>query len=395
MTNYLRPSVANPESDSVEFALENRVCDRLRALRAAGLYRVPTPPSGIDFSSNDYLGLAADPYIKARMCAAVEQDGCGSTGSRLLRGDRAAFSAVEKRFAAFKGAEAALYFVSGYAANIAVLSTFAEGNDMIVSDRANHASIIDGIRLSAAKKIVVPHADAHAVQRALAAANSSGQSFLVTESVFSMDGDVAPLAEYAEICREHGAALIVDEAHAVGVHGRRGTGCIEAAGIQRDVFLSINTAGKALGLCGAFVAGPEWAIQYLIQRARPFVFSTGPPPALAIALEAALDLVEKEPERRQRVLSLAAHLRGLLADRGLAVSRDGSQIVPVFLYDNARAMEVASSLQKEGFDVRAIRPPTVPPGTARLRVSVNAALDEKTLYRFADSLLASMAKYAA
>ena len=375
--------------------LENRIRERLEDLRQAGLYRTLREPSGIDLSSNDYLGLAADPCLKSRMCAAVAREGCGSTGSRLLRGQRPSFSEIEKRFAAFKGTEAALYFATGYAANLAVLSTFADRGDVIVSDRANHASIRDGIRLSSADKIVIGHSDPDALRKALESPAISGQRFFITESVFSMDGDIAPLAECAKICREFGAALIVDEAHAVGVYGQRGSGCIEAAGIESNVFLSINTAGKALGVFGAFVAGPGWAIDYLIQRARPFVFSTAPPPSITAALDAALDLVEREPERRHRVLSLAKLLREMLADRGIAVAQEGSQIVPVLLYDTARALAVASALQREGFDVRAIRPPTVPTGSARLRVSINVSLNENILRRFVDSLAGAIPRFAA
>lgn len=373
--------------------LETRIRERLEDLRQAGLYRTLRAPSGIDLSSNDYLGFASDPYLKSRMCAAIAREGCGSTGSRLLRGQRASFSGVEKRFASFKGTEAALYFATGYAANLAVLSTFADRGDVIVSDHANHASIRDGIRLSAADKIVIAHSDPEALRKAFESSTVSGQRFFVTESVFSMDGDIAPLAECAKICREFGAALIVDEAHGVGVYGSRGSGCIETAGIENDVFLSINTAGKALGVCGAFVAGPVWAIDYLIQRARPFVFSTAPPPSVAAALHASFDLVEREPERRHRVLSLANFLRGVLADRGLAVAQEGSQIVPVLLYDTARATAVASVLQREAFDVRAIRPPTVPAGSARLRVSLNVSLNEDILCRFADSLFDAIRRF--
>jgi 8-amino-7-oxononanoate synthase len=375
--------------------LENRVRERLEDLRKAGLYRTLYSPSGIDLSSNDYLGFANDPYLKSRMCAAVAREGCGSTGSRLLRGQRDSFSAIEKRFAAFKRTEAALYFATGYAANVAVLSAFASRGDVVVSDRANHASIRDGIRLSAADKVVTEHSDPGTLRKAFGSSTALGQRFFVTESVFSMDGDIAPLTEYAKVCRETGAALIVDEAHAVGIYGARGTGCIELAGIENDVFLSINTAGKALGVCGAFVAGPAWAIDYLIQCARPFVFSTAPPPPVAAALDAALDLVEREPQRRHRVLSLAQLLREMLAERGFAVTQDGSQIVPVLLYDAARAVAVATAVQLDGFDVRAIRPPTVPTGSARLRVSLNVSLDENILHRFADSLAMAMRRFPA
>ena len=198
-----------------------------------------------------------------------------------------------------------------------------------------------------------------------------------------MDGDIAPLAGYAALCRAAGAALIVDEAHAVGVCGARGSGLIEASGIDADVFVSVNTAGKALGVSGAFVAGPAWAIEYLVQRARPFIFSTAPPPAVAGALDASLSIVAGEPERRETLRRLSARLRTRLIDAGLSVPRGTSHIIPVLLGENERAILVAQALQAQGFDVRAIRPPSVPAGTARLRLTVNVGLTDEILDRFA------------
>jgi 8-amino-7-oxononanoate synthase len=373
--------------------LEARVRGRLSAIRNAGLERHLRNPAGIDLSSNDYLGLASDAHVRTRMAQGAEREGCGSTGSRLLRGQRTAFANLEKRFADFKRTEAALYFGSGYAANLAVLSAFPEGGDTVFSDQLNHASLIDGMRLSRAQRVIFPHADACSLRQSIRTTTTAGQRFLVTESVFSMDGDFAPLNEYARIGRESGTALIVDEAHAVGIYGARGSGMVEAAGITGDVFLSINPAGKALGVGGAFVAGPAWAIDYIIQCARPFIFSTAPPPSMAYALDAALDLVESEPQRRNRVHDLTVLLRGLLTEIGISASPDGSQIIPVHLGDNTRATNIAVELQSAGFDVRAIRPPTVPQGTARLRISVNSALREPDLRRFVHSLAAAMRKY--
>ena len=267
-----------------------------------------------------------------------------------------------------------------------MLTTFPEEGDVILSDEHNHASLIDGIRLSVARRVVFQHNDAAALARLLAAHRGHRHVFVVTESLFSMGGDFAPLAEYAALCRSEGATLIVDEAHAVGIYGSRGSGLIEATGIDPDRPISVNTAGKALGVSGAFVAGTSWAIEYLIQRARPFIFSTAAPPAVAAAIEAALAIVANEPERRERLLRLSRHARARLADIGVAVPPGISQIVPVVLGDNERAAGVAERLQAQGFDVRAIRPPSVPPGTARLRISVNAGLDETTLDRFAAAL---------
>ena len=389
--------------------LRCRVDARMRSLEEQGLRRTLRPPAGIDLSSNDYLGLARDPRIKAAMAAAVEREGAGSTGSRLLSGERDSFAALERRFAQFKGTESALYFSSGYLANIAVMTTFAETGDVIVSDAHNHASLIDGIRLSPARRHIFPHNDIAAVRRALEGqAGQAGQAgeadegrpgpfgpggecFVVVESLFSVDGDEAPIGDYAELCAQSGAHLIVDEAHAVGIYGSRGSGLIEEHGETEQVFVSINTAGKALGVAGAFVAGPAWAIEYLIQRARPFIFSTAPPPALASAIYASLTLVEQEPERRERVRELAARLRSRLTTAGVPIGPGTSHIVPVLVGDNDAAVAVAGTLQRDGFDVRAIRPPTVPPGTARLRVSVNANLTEDLIEQFVVSLTSALA----
>jgi 8-amino-7-oxononanoate synthase len=327
--------------------------------------------------------------VTARLIEGVRREGCGSTGSRLLRGERDCFEAIERRFAAFKAADRALYFSTGYLANLAVLTALPEEGDVVFSDQANHASIIDGVRLSRARGVVFPHSGA-ARLRDLLGSHEGGVKFVVVESLFSMDGDAAPLSEYAAACRDLNAVLIVDEAHAVGVCGPRGSGLMETADLAGTVCVSVNTAGKALGVGGAFVAAPAWAIEYLVQRARPFVFSTAPPPALADALDASLAIVESEPERRQRLHDRARFLRTRLAAAGIRVPAGSSQIVPILIGDNEPAVAVAGVLQREGFDVRAIRPPTVPPGTARLRVSVNAALSEEVLDRFVDVLATTL-----
>ena len=367
-------------------SLEEHLRARLAEWEAGGLTRSLRPPSGVDLSSNDYLNLSEHPFIVERFMAGVAREGCGSTGSRLLRGEREAFRRVERQFAAFKGTGRALYFGSGYLANLGVLSALPEEGDVIFSDALNHASIVDGIRLSRARKVVFPHNDVDALGRLLEQAPPGAIPFVVVESLFSMDGDEAPLAAYASLCRSHRAALIVDEAHAVGIYGERGSGLVEAAGVDADVTVSINTAGKALGVAGAFVAADATTIEYLVQRARSFVYSTAPPPALTDALEASLTIVSTEPERRQQLLSRAAHLRSRLASAGIPVSPGRSQILSVVIGETARAVAVAAELQRRGFDVRPIRPPTVPAGTSRLRVSVNAGLSEATLDHFADSL---------
>ncbi|MEO8258155.1 MAG: 8-amino-7-oxononanoate synthase [Acidobacteriota bacterium] len=371
---------------AVNTSLEQRVAARGRALADAGLRRALLPPHGIDLCSNDYLALAGHPALAARLIEAVRRGGVGSTGSRLLRGEREAFSGLEHRFAAFKRTARSLYFSSGYLANIAVLTVFPEAGDVILSDERNHASLIDGIRLSAARRVVFPHSDVEALGRLLDQHRGDGQAFVVVESLYSMDGDIAPLSGYATLCRAMGAALIVDEAHAVGVFGADGSGLIEASGIDRDVFVSVNTAGKALGVSGAFVAGPAWAIDHLVQRARPFIFSTAAPPAVAGALEASLEIVSGEPERRATLLRLSARLRTRLIEAGLSVPPGTSQIIPVLLGANERAIQVATAMQTQGFDVRAIRPPSVPAGTARLRLTVNVGLADEIIDSFATAL---------
>jgi 8-amino-7-oxononanoate synthase len=368
--------------------LEERVADDLRTLDRRGLRRTLKSPSGIDLSSNDYLGLADHPTLKRAMIDAIEREGCGSTGSRLLRGHRQAFASVERAFAEFVQAERALYFSSGYLANLAVLTTFAGKGDLIIADRANHASLRDGARLSLAARVALPHNDAAALSRLLRARSGRGEAFVVTESLFSMDGDTPPLQEYAEICRNAGARLIVDEAHAVGIFGARGSGLIDEQGVGRDVFLAISTAGKALGVAGAFVTGPAWAIDYLLQRARPFVFSTASPPSVAAAIEASLAIVGAEPERRRGLRTKARRMRARLAEAGLPVPAGDSPIVPIILGSVKRAEDVAIALQGKGFDVRAIRPPTVAVGTARLRISVNVRLADDTIDRFVSALAA-------
>lgn len=374
--------------------LEQRLQTRLARLDADGLLRSLRPPAGIDLSSNDYLGLSTHLMLKQRMMEAVMREGCGSTGSRLLRGERESFAAVERAFARFKGTDRSLYFSSGYMANLAVLTTFPQSEDVIYSDERNHASLIDGIRLSRGRRVIFPHNNVDKVAQLLHEDTSPGQKFLVTESLFSMDGDMAPLADYAALSRSSGTALIIDEAHAVGIYGERGSGLIEATGIGDDVFVSINTAGKALGVSGAFVGGAALPIDYLIQLARQFIFSTAAPPPVAAALDASLILLESEPGRREQLRQRARYLRDRLSFAGISIPSGSSQIIPVVIGENGPAVAISRDLQEAGFDVRAIRPPTVPAGTARLRISVNVNLCEETLDRFVAALASSMRKFA-
>lgn len=366
--------------------LPDRIFERLSEIEAKGLKRSLASPKGIDLSSNDYLALSNDERLKNAMIEGVRREGVGSTGSRLLRGERDSFAEVEQQFAVWKNAGRALYFSSGYQANIGILQAFLEETDVVFSDEFNHASLIDGIRLSRARKIIFRHLDFENLAKLLKETECEGQKFLVTESLFSMDGDIAPLDKYAAICRETGANLIVDDAHAVGVYGEKGSGLIEEFGIENQVFLSVNTAGKALGVAGAFVAGNNFAIEYLIQKARSFIFSTAPVPSVADALKTAIEIAGNEPERRERLLFLSRFLREKLNENGIVVPVDNSQIIPVIIGESEKAVKIAENLQSKGFDVRAIRPPTVPENTSRLRVSLNAGLTEKILEDFVFAL---------
>ena len=366
--------------------LRDRIRSHLDELERKGLKRTLAEPHGIDLCSNDYLGLARHPRISERFAHASRDLGVGSTGSRLLRGHRSAFASVEQRFARFKGTPASLFLGSGWAANLAVLTAFAGEGDVVFSDELNHASLIDGIRLSRARRVVFPHCDVSELSRLLASEPCAGQRFVVTESLFSMDGDLAPLQRYAEMRSQHDFELIVDEAHAVGVYGDLGSGLVEELGCQESVFLSVNSAGKALGVGGSFVCGPEWTIDYLIQVARPFVFSTAPPPAVAEAIDEALTLLAEMPELRGRLREMGMSVRD-----SLDLPQGDSPIVPVILGPNEAAVRTAERMREAGFDLRAIRPPTVPDGTARLRVSLHANLTDREVGDFVSCLQSILA----
>jgi 8-amino-7-oxononanoate synthase len=363
---------------------EDRLTAVLAELRGRGLLRRMRLPAGIDLVSNDYLGLAEHPYLREAIRAAVADLPAGSGGSRLLRGHHEIFEIVEERLASFSGSEAALLFGSGYAANIGLLQAVVSPDDLVVSDARNHASLIDGIRLTKAPTVVYPHQDLDALEAALSRPRV-GRAFVVTESVFSMDGDLTPLVDVCAIAERAGAVVIVDEAHATGMYGTRGSGRIEELGLRDRVVATIHTGGKALGSGGAWVAGSRVLRDVMVNRARSFIFSTAPLPVLGAALGAGLDLVEREPERRREVHRKSSLLRAALHDAD--VHADGeSMIVPIIVGANETATERQSALAAAGFDVRAIRPPSVAPGTARLRVTVRYPVPDAELARFASEV---------
>lgn len=366
--------------------IEDKIKKDLGSISDNGQMRTLASPKGIDLASNDYLGLASDERLKTVLIEAVRREGIGSTGSRLLRGERECFSDVERRFAAWKCTESSLYLATGYQANVGVIQTFLGEDDVVFSDELNHASLIDGIRLARCKKVIFPHLDLNALADLISSTECKGQKFLITESLFSMDGDIAPLKNYAEICRRTNTNLVVDEAHSVGLYGKRGSGLIEEFGIQRDVFLSINPMGKALGVSGAFVAGSRSAIGYLINKCRSFIFSTAPIPAIADVLKTAIEIVENEKGLRERLNGICLEFRRILAEAGIDSPKDKTQIVPIIVGDSEKAVEIAARMQEAGFDVRAIRPPTVAEGTSRLRISLNVNLSKDNLADFVEKL---------
>ena len=346
--------------------------------------------TGINLCSNDYLGLASDPRIRS---ALLEEISCveriAGTGSRLLSGNSACWEELESQFAGFSGAEAALYFASGYAANVGLLSSILRPQDVVFSDSSNHASLIDGIRLSHARRVIVPHLDLDFLEDALRRHQApGGERVIVVESVFSMEGDKAPLDALLTLAERHGASLIVDEAHATGVFGDRGRGLAAATGRPASLLATVHTAGKALAAVGAFVACSDTLKQYLINRARTFIFGTALPPYIAAQVRTALGLAEQADAQRAHLADLGTTLRGRLQDAGFNLGTSNSQIVPVILGANDYAVTFAEQLIEAGFAVRAIRPPTVKPGSARLRISLTADLSMEAIHRLAEVMIA-------
>jgi 8-amino-7-oxononanoate synthase len=340
----------------------------------------------IDFSSNDYLGLAQHPQLATAMAAAAVAAGAGSGASHLITGHGREHELLEEELAAFTHRERALLFSTGYMANLAVLGALAGRGERLCLDRLCHASLIDGARLSGATLARYAHADAEAAAQ-LAAADGPPLAAIATDGVFSMDGDVAPLAQLARVARAHDAWLVVDDAHGLGVVGAHGRGVLEEAALGSDeVPVLVGTLGKAFGSFGAFVAGSAALIELLIQKARTYIYTTALPPGVAAATRAALKLADSESWRRERLRMLVARFRERAAAAGVSLAASATPIQPVILGDSAAALAAQSSLEAAGFLVVAIRPPTVPQGTARLRVTLSALHSEEEVDRLAAHL---------
>ena len=341
----------------------------------------------INFAGNDYLGLADDPLTRAGAARALRDWGTGAGASRLISGDSALVRELEDELAAWKGCEAALVFPAGYMANLGALSALAARGDTVIIDRLAHASLVDGARLSGARLQVFPHNDVERL-RALLQRPRQGRTLVVTESVFSMDGDRAPLAALAQCCQEHQAALLVDEAHALGVYGD-GRGCVAEAGLARAVDVTVGTLSKALGSQGGFVAGSRVLVDYLVNTARAFVYTTGIAPAAAGAALAAVRLLRGDLSRIQRLWYNTRSLRLMLAEQRLAGE---GPICPLMVGASAAAVTLAERLFAAGFWAPAIRPPTVPAGTARLRLTVSAVHTDAQIAALADAVRAAGAE---
>lgn len=384
-------------------ATETWISDELGSLRAGGLERTLVAYPGVgaavrlgsgsllNFSSNDYLGLARNPIVLAAVAAAVREYGAGATASRLVTGTLACHEALESQLAALKGYPDALVFGSGYAANMGLISALVGRDDHIFIDRLAHASLVDAAVLSRAHVHRCAHNDPDAFRKALHACAAGGKRLLVTESVFSMDGDVAPVAALAAVAGAAGAMMLVDEAHATGVCGPGGAGVIRQAGVESQVNCSMGTLSKALGGYGGFVACSGEMRRWLIHKARAFIYSTALPPAMVGAALGALECLRTDPGMGRRLLDRAALFRVRLQEFGLDTGPSESQIIPVMVGDNDRALRLQRRLVEQGILAVAIRPPTVPKGTARLRLSVSLDHSPEVLNRVA-ALIAEAAQ---
>lgn len=354
-------------------------------LKDAGLLRhlrtVMSAPSGtirldghkvVLLGSNNYLGLSTHPQVIAAAVEAIEEFGTGSSGSRLISGNSELYTTLEANLAKTKGTESALVFSSGYAANTSIIPVLAGENDLILSDELNHASIIDGCRLSRATKKIYRHCDVCHLQNLLTDSSGFRRRLIITDGVFSMDGDIAPLSDIYKVATDHDAMLLVDDAHGFGVLGKDGSGTVAHFGLQGEDIIQMGTLSKAIGGLGGYVAGSRRLIELLINRARGFIFTTGLPPATLAAANAVLNIMRSTPELRQRLLKNAETLKIALIDFGYTLLPSQTQILPVLLGEPQRATKVAEALLLKGVYAPAIRPPAVPTGSSRLRVTVMA-----------------------
>ncbi len=375
--------VAGQQAERARAALVRR----LRTVEAAyGAYVTIDGKHLLNFASNDYLGLSQHPALREALIDAASRWGVGATAAQLLGGRRDEHAALEEALAHWTGRERALLFSDGWAANLGTIAALLDRKDVCVQDKLNHASLLDAARLAGCELKRYPHADIEGARRQLESAPDA-VAILATDGVFSMDGDVAPLRDLAALCREQHATLMVDDAHGLGVVGPDGAGSVaEAALTQDDAPILMATLGKALGVAGAFVAGSSALIDALVQNARTFVYATAMPPALAAAARAAVDVARFETWRRDRLARLISHFRSVATARGLALLPSRTPIQPLVIGASDAALAVAAKLEAAGFYVPAIRPPTVPDGKARLRITLTALHTESDVERLANAI---------
>jgi len=361
---------------------------KLAQLQRKGRLRALNREAGLDFTSNDYLGLASSSRMRNALLSAIDAGvPVGAGGSRLLRGNHAEHELLEEEAACFFRARRMLYFGSGYTANLAVLSTLPQRGDLVIHDALVHASALEGMKAGRAQVVSVPHNDVHAIDSAIRdwrRAGGNGAPWIVVESLYSMDGDRSSLSDLMEIADRNDGFLYIDEAHATGVHGPDGIGY--AAELEgRDNVVVLHTCGKALGAAGALVGASRMICDYLVNRARPFIYSTAPSPLQAASVRQALAILSEEPERRAKLLELVSFANRRFAER-FGRSGSGTQILPVIVGSSERAALIAERMQFAGYDIRAIRPPTVAIGTSRLRITVTLNVDAPTIERMIDRL---------
>jgi len=340
----------------------------------------------INFGSNDYLALAADPRLTQAVSQALIDGGWGSGSSPLITGHSRGHKLLEERLAEFENTEAALLFPSGFAVNSGIIAALVGPGDVVYTDRKNHASLLDGCRLSRADVRPYPHAEPDRLESLLAKSSHYRRRLIVTDSLFSMDGDTAPLVAIADLADRYGAMLMVDEAHATGVFGKNGRGVCEELMIEDRVHIRVGTLSKAMGSIGGFVVGSRQLIELLVNRARPYVFSTATPEPMVAASLAAMDIIEAEPERRTQLLDRSASLRSSLSGQGWNVGNSTSQIIPLIVGSPERAIALSTELREQGLFVPVIRPPTVPDGEACLRLSMTFGHTEDMLSKLLAAL---------
>jgi 8-amino-7-oxononanoate synthase len=357
----------------MKYSFESTLADRLAEKSRQGLLRTLTQPSGIDFSSNDYLGLANHFEIRTAAADAYVKYGAGSKGSRLLGGNHKIFEETESWLANWKGSEAALIFNNGYNANLGVISALCDSKAHLFCDRLSHASILDGYAIGGGKLHRFKHNNPFDLEKALRGVDAGSFKLIAVESVYSMDGDIAPLEEYANLAEEYSALLYVDEAHSDGILGPGGKGLVAQLGLEKSVHLSLTTFGKAYGTMGACVFGSKLLIDYLVSNARSFIYSTAISPGTVVAMQKAVEVSTRDNFRRESLFKMVASFKQKMSEAGIDCLQSETQIVPIVLGTAEKTQKCRDFLLEKGFNVPCIRPPTVPNGTARLRINITAA----------------------